>query len=89
MFFLENMFENSEWKKKKKEFSFLSISFSLSASCPACPPSSRTPAVHPAGKQLRPKGISSHRATCLHQNLGEERGNSQASKFVPIKESVA
>ena len=26
---------------------------------------------------------------CLHQNLGEERGNSQASKIVPIKESIA
>ena len=26
---------------------------------------------------------------CLHQNLGEEHGNSQASKIVPIKESIA
>ena len=25
---------------------------------------------------------------CLHQNLGEEHGNSQASKIVPIKESI-
>ena len=25
---------------------------------------------------------------CLHQNLGEERGNSQASKIMPIKESI-
>ena len=25
---------------------------------------------------------------CLHQNLGEECGNSQASKIVPIKESI-
>ena len=25
---------------------------------------------------------------CLLQNLGEERGNSQASKIVPIKESI-
>ena len=25
---------------------------------------------------------------CLHQNLGEERGNSQASKIVLIKESI-
>ena len=25
---------------------------------------------------------------CLHQNLGEERGNSKASKIVPIKESI-
>ena len=26
--------------------------------------------------------------TCLHQNLGEEHVNSQASKIVPIKESI-
>jgi len=25
---------------------------------------------------------------CLHQNLGEERGNSQASRIMPIKESM-
>jgi len=25
---------------------------------------------------------------CLHQNLGEERGNSQAYKIVPIKELI-
>ena len=25
---------------------------------------------------------------CLHQNLGEERGNSKASKIMPIKESI-
>ena len=26
---------------------------------------------------------------CLHQNLGGERGNSKASKIMPIKESIA
>ena len=25
---------------------------------------------------------------CLHQNLGEERGNSQASRIMPMKESI-
>ena len=28
-------------------------------------------------------------AYCLDQNLGEECGNSKASKIVPIKESIA
>ena len=28
-------------------------------------------------------------ASCLHQNLGEERGNSKASKIVSIKKSIA
>ena len=29
-----------------------------------------------------------HCDICLHQNLGEERGNSQASRIMPIKESM-